>query len=30
LREELEVTMALSGCRDLSCIGPDALQSFKG
>lgn len=26
LREELEVTMALCGCRDLASIGPDALQ----
>ncbi len=30
LREELEVSMALSGCRDLSCIGPDALQPLRG
>lgn len=26
LREELEVAMALSGCRELSCIGPDLLR----
>lgn len=26
LREELEVTMALCGCRDLASIGPEALQ----
>ncbi|MNQ35311.1 Lactate 2-monooxygenase [compost metagenome] len=29
LREELEVTMALSGCRELSCIGADAVQSLR-
>jgi 4-hydroxymandelate oxidase len=30
LREELEVCMALSGCRELSSIGPQALQSLRG